>query len=449
MSQIDALEEQFEEAESLKDVSSSKAITILKAIVSAESEVEANGDRLSLMEEERWCLVKERAIYALSALLSASGLVLEVEALLVAIRSSRFFGRISKAKSGKMMRSLVSAVSPSSKGHRSGSSSASSTVDYSVAIRVCSECVAWCVSEGRQFLRQQMECSLVGLLLSASLWQRVLSVLTRLLSEVKAVDDKHLLVELHLMESKLHHNLKNVAKAKAALTASRAAAHSIYIGPLVQAEMDEQAGSISAEEGDYKTAYSYFYEAFEGFDALKDRRAERALQYMLLTKILNDEPNDVRAVMAGKLAIKYQGDGIQIMAEIAASYRDRDLAAFDRIAASDKADSIRSDIVIQNKVDELKNKLLEQNLLRLLEPFERVEIEHIAKLIQLDTATVHRQLEHMILDKTLHGILDQGSGAVIVFDKDRHSNLYQNALDTVDQLGHAVDRLFEKANALD
>merc|ERR1719464_1565946 len=264
-----------------------------------------------------------------------------------------------------------------------------------------------------------------------------------------ALDDKHLLVELHLMESSLHHNLKNVAKSKAALTACRAAANSIYIGPLLQAEMDEQAGSIASEEKDYKTAYSYFYEAFEGFDGLKDERAPQCLQYMLLTKVLNDEPGDVKAVMAGKLALKYQSPAIQMMADIATSYSKRDLAAFERIT-SDQANALTlSDIVISNKLEELKNKLLEQNLLRLLEPFDRVEIEHIASLMSLPTNAVQKKLSQMILDKKLHGILDQGKGAILVFDEDATSDVYGNAVATIDELNLAVDQLFEKANGLD
>lgn len=125
------------------------------------------------------------------------------------------------------------------------------------------------------------------------------------------MDDKALLVEVQLLESKTYHALSNLPKARAALTSARTTANAIYCPPKLQAALDMQSGrelrrpessaSLSttltclfvlagiihaAEEKDWKTAYSYFYEAFEGYDSIDSPRAIKTLKYMLLCKIM-------------------------------------------------------------------------------------------------------------------------------------------------------------------
>lgn len=113
---------------------------------------------------------------------------------------------------------------------------------------------------------------------------------------------------------------------------------------------------------------------------------------MLLCKVMNDQPNDVPAVMQGKLTLKYSNREIDAMKAVAKAYADRSLHAFEQVVTQEYPNEIQNDFVVQTKLKELSDKLLEQNLQRLLEPYERVEIGHIAKLIDLPIDSVQTKL---------------------------------------------------------
>jgi 26S proteasome regulatory subunit N6 len=87
------------------------------------------------------------------------------------------------------------------------------------------------------------------------------------------------------------HARNNISKSKAALISARTAANAIYCPILLQADLDTMSGILNAEEKDYKTGFSYFYEAFEGYHSIatvsNDPKALLALKYMLLCKIMS------------------------------------------------------------------------------------------------------------------------------------------------------------------
>ena len=168
---------------------------------------------------------------------------------------------------------------------------------------------------------------------------------------------------------------------QAALTSARTAANSIYCPPHLQARLDLQSGILHAEDKDYTTAYSYFYETFENLSTQDDPSALGALKYMLLCKVMLNLPEDVTAVLSLKAALKYsQLREIECMRVIASAHKNRALADFEQ-ALRDYNEELATDPTIRGHLATLYDTLLEQNLLRIVEPYSVVEIDYVAQQV--------------------------------------------------------------------
>lgn len=379
---------------------------------------------------------KEGAISALVAVFVQEKKPADILALSRSVRP--FFSTIPKAKTAKIVRGFLDAVA---------TDSLSSAETASLQFELCEDTIKWCRDEKRTFLRQRVEGRLAGLYLKHRKYANALEVVNKLLREVKRLDDKAHLLEIQLIESRIHHALRNIPKARAALTSARTTANAIYVPLTLQAEIDMQAGIIAAEEKDYKTAYSYFYEGFEGFQSLEDPRAVANLKYMLMCKIMAGNADDVASIVNGSIALKYSGPEVAAMKAVGKAYSERSLDAFE-VTLKEYKTQLADDPIVHAHLNALYNTLKEQNLLRLIEPFSRVEISHVAKLINLALNDVESKLSQMILDKKLNGILDQGAGCLVVFDDIPLSKTYQHSLDTLVNMDNVVGSLFDKASTL-
>lgn len=316
-----------------------------------------------------------------------------------------------------------------------------------IQIKTTKDCIEWAVKEKRNFLRQSLQTRLISLLYEKEAYNEAITLINSLLRELKRLDDKKALVEVQLLETQVYHALRNIPKSKACLTSARTSASAIYTDPLTQAKLDNLSGILQSEDKDYKTAYSYFYEAFEGYSGQEDARAIPALKYVLLSKIMLNLSDDVESLLTNKAVIKYAGRDIDAMKAIALAYSHRSLKEFER-ALELFGKELSSDPFIRSHFSDLYDTLLEQNLVKVIEPFSCVEISHISEIIGLETRQVEGKLSQMILDKVFYGVLDQGNGWLFVYDEPKSDATYGAALDTVRHMSNAVDLLYEKAAAL-
>jgi len=117
-------------------------------------------------------------------------------------------------------------------------------------------------------------------------------------------------------------------------------------------------------------------------------------------------------------------------------------------ALRDYKEELSNDPIIRNHLAALYDTLLEQNLLRLIEPYNRVEISFIAESVRQPVREVEQKLSQMILDHVFPGTLDQGAGCLIVYDEPRNDATYEATIETLKHVGHVVDSLYKKANRL-
>jgi 26S proteasome regulatory subunit N6 len=401
--------------------------------------------------------LKERAVYDLTRAYCASAQYDAVVDFLTGASGQSFFGQITKAKTAKVVRQVLDIVCTAA--------AEEVTVQESIARSI----IAWTKEEKRSFLRQRIEAKLAAILFKQQKYQESLSTCNQLLQELKQLDDKQLLVETHLLESKIHFALRNTPKAKAALTASRTAANAIYVSPSLQADIDRMSGTLHTEEGDYNTAHSYFLEAFEQLDQMNEPAdAVVALKYMMLCKILDSlraalkfsaaggvgvnkkssqKEADLSGILTGKQGVKYAGRSVQAMSAIGAAASNRDLKQFEE-TLHEYADELQGDLLIKHHLHVLQERLLESNLIRIVEPYSCVELDHVASLITLSVSVVERKLSQMILDGKLKGILDQGAGQLVLYESSEADRALEKSLEVIGNVDTAVTSLFARSKAL-
>ncbi|XP_022159089.1 26S proteasome non-ATPase regulatory subunit 11 homolog [Momordica charantia] len=341
------------------------------------------------------------------------------------------FSLISKAKTARIVRDIIDVI-----GDITGTSE--------LQISLCKELVQWTRAENRTSLRYWVEARLAALLIEEKDYSDALNLLAELIKEVGRMEDKLLLIEINLLESKIYFCLRNLPMANVALYAARITAQSIYVPIHQQGAIDLQSGILHAEEKDYCAAFHSFAVALTAFDLFEDPRAVICLKYLLLCVIMCDQSYLVQFAISRYGECYDKEIEINAMKAVAyATHSKRCSIKLFKDALRDFRAQLQEDLLVHLQLSSLYNTLFEKNLYRLIEPFSRVEIVHVANLIELPVDLVESKLSQMILDKKLTGNLDQG--CLIIFDDPKIDGIYAATLETIINIGKVVDSLYVRS----
>lgn len=309
--------------------------------------------------------------------------------------------------------------------------------------------IEYCEKSNNISMKNKLNIKLSEVYLINEDYKTGLDVINKTLVDLKRYEDNLGLIEIQLIESKIHHKSKGIIKAKSALTTVKTLCTKVYIEPLLQAKIDMHSGVLSAHEKDFGLSYSYFYESFDVYNlpqVKKPEEALRALQYMVITKIMANKLEEINGIIYAKNQFKYYGKEVEALREVEKCVREKNIRRLGEVVMQHK-DVLLNDFFIKYHLTNLHDDLLEKNLKKIIEPYSVVEINFITESIGISNNEILNKLSQMILDKKINGILDQGRGSLIIYEDSVTNQYMEKSLKCYKNLDKVVDSLFSKAKS--
>ena len=315
-------------------------------------------------------------------------------------------------------------------------------------IKVCEDITKFCDETNNISMKSKIQTRLAEIYYIHEHYANALDICNKVIFDLKRYEDNLGLIQLLLLESKIHYATNGISKSKAALTSVKTLITKVYVEPKLQANIDLQAGILAAHEKDFNLAYSYFFEAFDAYNIPNQKRknkALRAFQYMILSKIVGDHLDEVNNVVLSKQGKDYYGKEVEALRSIESAVREKSIKILKENIEKNK--EYFKDPVILYHINNLHNDLLEKNLIKIIKPYSVVEIDFVAKSIGLAYEDVLNKLRQMILDKKINGILDQGRGSLLIYDVETSNPYLDKSIETFKNLEKVVEALDKKVRS--
>jgi COP9 signalosome complex subunit 2 len=229
------------------------------------------------------------------------------------------------------------------------------------------------------------------------------------------------LLEVYALEIQMHTATKNNKRLKQlyerALQVKSAIPH-----PRIMGVIRECGGKMHMGARDFERAHQDFFEAFKSYDEAGNARRIQCLKYLVLANML--DLSDIDPFDSPEAKPYMNSTDITSMTALRRAYTAQNVAEFEAVLRSNGS-TIMNDVFIRQHIEELLRKFRSQVLIKHIQPYSRIGIRYAAKLLNIEELEVEDLLVALILDKKIHGKIDQVNGLLILGNPIAGTEKYQ------------------------
>lgn len=115
-------------------------------------------------------------------------------------------------------------------------------------VKICEEITKFCDETNNISMKSKIQTRLAEVYYIHEHYAKALEICNKVIFDLKRYEDNLGLIQLLLLESKIHYVTNGISKSKAALTSVKTLVTKVYVEPKLQANIDMQAGILAAHE---------------------------------------------------------------------------------------------------------------------------------------------------------------------------------------------------------
>ncbi|KAK9363082.1 PCI domain-containing protein [Lipomyces starkeyi] len=221
------------------------------------------------------------------------------------------------------------------------------------------------------------------------------------------------LLEVYALEIQMYTETKNNKKLKE-LYNRTLQINSAIPHPRIMGVIRECGGKMHMSEKQWEKAREDFFESFRNYDEAGSLQRIQVLKYLVLAVMLSNT-DDINPFESQETKPYKSNPQIAAMNSLVDAYQRSDIHDFQRIlrengGAEGTSGGIMSDPFIHFYLDDVLRRIRAKFIVNMIAPYSRIEIDYLAKTLNIEVEEMEDLLVMLILDGQVQGKIDEVSG---------------------------------------